>query len=133
MAGVETQLHQIADRPRRVAERREQLEWWVARLEHYRRDAITLAHVRGALAELRCTHAASTCNHYRQAFCSLFRGLDGRGVPKPAPQSSQDAQRRPGREPRRHEPLLSPMRYRIDLAQRRPGREPRRHPPAATR
>ncbi len=76
-------LRQIADRPRLVAERRQQLEWWAARLGHLRRDAITPADVRAALAELRQTHAASTCNHYRQALVSLYRALDGRDAPNP--------------------------------------------------
>lgn len=76
-------LRQIADRPRLVAERRQQLEWWAACLGHLRRDAITPADVRAALAKLRRTHAASTCNHYRQALFSLYRGLDGRDAPNP--------------------------------------------------
>ena len=38
------------------------------------------------------------------------------------------AQRRPGREPRRHAPGASLTRSTPDFAQRRPGREPRRHP-----
>ena len=41
--------------------------------------------MRAALAELRRTHAASTCNHYRQALFSLYRGLDGRDAPNPVP------------------------------------------------
>ena len=40
---------------------------------------------------------------------------------------AEDAQRRPGREPRRHAPRSPPCRA-ISCAQRRPGREPRRHP-----
>ena len=40
---------------------------------------------------------------------------------------SSSAQRRPGREPRRHPPAASPASSRLDDAQRRPGREPRRH------
>ena len=39
--------------------------------------------MRAALAELRRTHAASTCNHYRQALFSLYRGLDGRDAANP--------------------------------------------------
>ena len=76
-------LRQIADRPHLVAERRQQLEWWAARLGHLRRDAIAPAALRAALAKLRQTHAASTCNHYRQAFFSLYRTLDGRDAPNP--------------------------------------------------
>ena len=83
-ADIEPFLRQIADRPRLVAERRQQLEWWVARLGHLRRDAIAATDVRAALAELRQTHAASTCNHYRQALFSLYRTLDGRDAPNPA-------------------------------------------------
>ena len=48
---------------RTVAEHRQQLEWWTARLGDFRRDAVTPADVRAALAELRQTHAASTSNH----------------------------------------------------------------------
>ena len=66
-----------------MAERRRQLEWWAARLGHLRRDAIAPADVRAALAELRQTHAASTCNHYRQALFSLYRTLGGRDAPNP--------------------------------------------------
>ena len=76
-------LRQIADRPKLVAKRRQQLEWWAARLGHLRRHAIAPADVRAALAEFRQTHAASTCNHYRQALCSLHRTLDGRDGPNP--------------------------------------------------
>ena len=76
-------LRQIADRPRLVAERRQQLEWWATRLGHLRRDAIKTGDVRAALAELRQTHAASTCNHYRQALFSLYRALDGPDAPNP--------------------------------------------------
>ena len=82
-ADIEPFLRQIADRPRLVAERRQQLEWWAAGLGHLRRDAITPADVRAALADLRRTHAASTCNHYRQALFSLYRALDGRDTPNP--------------------------------------------------
>ena len=82
-ADIDPFLRQIADRPRLVAERRQQLEWWAARLGHLRRDAIAPADVRAALAELRQTHAASTCNHYRQALYSLYRALDGRDAPNP--------------------------------------------------
>lgn len=82
-ADINPFLRQIADRPRLVAERRQQLEWWAARLGHLRRDAIAPADVRAALAELRQTHAASTCNHYRQALCSLYQTLDGRDAPNP--------------------------------------------------
>ena len=70
------------DRPRLVAERRQQLAWWAARFGHLWRDAITPADVRAALAKLRRTHAASTCNHDRHAL-SLYRGLDGRDAPNP--------------------------------------------------
>ena len=80
---VEPFLRQIADRPRLVAERRQQLEWWAARLGHLRRHAITPSDVRAALAELRQTLAASTCNHYRQALFSLYKTLDGRDAPNP--------------------------------------------------
>lgn len=80
---IEAYLRQIADRPRLVAERRQQLEWWAAGLGHLRRDAIAPADVRAALAALRRTRAASTCNHYRQALFSLYRALDGRDAPNP--------------------------------------------------
>ena len=82
-ADIEPFLRQIADRPKLVAERRRQLEWWAARLGQRRRYAITPADVRAALADLRRTHAASTCNHYRQALFSLYRALDGRAAPNP--------------------------------------------------
>ena len=82
-ADIEPFLRQIADRPRLVAERRQQLESWAARLGHLRRDAIAAGDVRAALAELRRTHAASTCNHYRQALFSLYQALDGRDAPNP--------------------------------------------------
>ena len=95
-ADIEPFLRQLADRPRLVAERRQQLEWWAARLGHLQRHAITPSDVRAALAELRQTHAASTCNHYRQALFSLYKTLDGRDArnpvrdvapfPNPAPQ-----------------------------------------------
>ena len=41
------------------------------------------ADVRAALADLRRTRAASTCNHYRQALFSLYRALDGRAATNP--------------------------------------------------
>ena len=82
-ADIEPFLRQIADRPRLVAERRQQLEWWAACLGHLRRDAIEPGDVRTALADLRRTHAASTCNHYRQALFSLYQALDGRDAPNP--------------------------------------------------
>lgn len=82
-ADIEPFLRQIADRPRLVAERRKQLEWWAARLGHLRRHAIAPADVRAALADLRKTRAASTCNHYRQALFSLYKNLDGRDAPNP--------------------------------------------------
>ena len=82
-ADIDPFLRQIADRPRLVAERRQQLESWAKRLGHLRRDGITPADVRVGLVELRRTHAASACNHYRQALFSLYRGLDGRNTPNP--------------------------------------------------
>ena len=82
-ADIEPFLRQIADRPSFVAEHRQQLEWWAARLGHLRRHAITPADVGAALADLRRTHAASTCNHYRQALSSLYRALNGRDAPNP--------------------------------------------------
>ena len=39
--------------------------------------------MRAALADLRRTHAASTCNHYRQALLSLYQYLDGADAPNP--------------------------------------------------
>ena len=84
-ADIDPFLRQMADRPRLVADRRQQLEWWATRLGHLRRDAITTADVRAALAELRQTHVASTCNHYRQALFSLYRALDGPRRPEPGP------------------------------------------------
>ena len=39
--------------------------------------------MRAALADPRRTHAASTYNHYRQAFSSLYRALNGRDAPNP--------------------------------------------------
>ena len=42
--------------------------------------------------------------------------------------AASGAQRRPGREPRRHWLMASSVHSRPCLAQRRPGREPRRHP-----
>ena len=39
--------------------------------------------VRAALADLRQTHVASTCNHYRQALFSLYRALDAGDAPGP--------------------------------------------------
>ena len=85
-ADIEPFLRQIADRPRLVTERRQQLEWWAARFGHLHRHAITSADVRVALADLRRTHAASTCNHYRQALFSLYRALDGPDTPNPVRQ-----------------------------------------------
>ena len=82
-ADIEPFLRQIAHRPRLVAERRQRLEWWAAGLGHLRRGAITPADVRAALADLRRTHAASTCNHYRQALFSLHWTLDCRDAPNP--------------------------------------------------
>ncbi len=82
-ADIEPFLRQIADRPRLVAERRQQLEWWAARLGHLRRHAIATSDVRAALADLRRTHAASSCNHYRQALFSLYRALDGPDATNP--------------------------------------------------
>ena len=80
---IEPYLPQIADRPQLVSERRQQLEWWAARPGHLRPDAIAPTDVRAALAALRRTRAASTCNHYRQALFSLYRTLDGRDAPNP--------------------------------------------------
>ncbi len=82
-ADIEPFLRQIADRPRLVAERRKQLEWWADRLGHLQRHAIRTPDIRAALADLRRTHAASTCNHYRQALFSLYKNLDGRDAPNP--------------------------------------------------
>ena len=53
------------------------------RLGQCRRHTITPADVRAALADLRRTHAASTCNHYRQALLSLYQYLDGTDAPNP--------------------------------------------------
>ena len=82
-ADIEPFLRQIADRPRLVADPRQQLEWWAARLGHLQRETIATSDVRAALADLRKTHAASTCNHYRQALFSLYKTLDGRDAPNP--------------------------------------------------
>lgn len=90
-ADIGPYLRQIADRPRLMEERRQQLEWWAERLGHLRRDVITTGEVRVALAELRQTRAASTCNHYRQALFSLYKGLDGRDAPNPVREVKQFA------------------------------------------
>ena len=39
--------------------------------------------LREALTDLRRTHAATTCNHYRQALYSLYQQLDGPNAPNP--------------------------------------------------
>ena len=83
-ADIEPFLRQFVHRPRFVQERRRQLRWWADRFAHRSRHSLESAEIRIALAELRRSHAATTCNHYRQALYSLYRCLDGPDAPNPA-------------------------------------------------
>ena len=83
-ADIEPFLRQFVHRPRFVQERRRQLRWWADRFAHRSRHSLESAEIRTALAELRRSHAATTCNHYRQALHSLYRCLDGPDAPNPA-------------------------------------------------
>lgn len=82
-ADIEPFLRQFAHRPRFVRERRRQLGWWAERFPHRSRHSLEATDIRRALADLRRTHAATTCNHYRQALHSLYRCLDGPDAPNP--------------------------------------------------
>ena len=80
---IEPFLRQIAHRPTLVKERRQQLTWWATRFRGRSRHSLTAGEIREALADLRKTHAPTTCNHYRQALLSLYTFLDGKDAPNP--------------------------------------------------
>lgn len=82
-ADIEPFLLQFVHRPYFVEERRRQLHWWAGRFPHRSRHSLEPTEIRVALAELRQSHAATTCNHYRQALHSLYRCLDGPDAPNP--------------------------------------------------
>lgn len=80
---VERYLDTLADRRALKKERAYQLDWWIARLGKLRRTTIDAPTIRAALAELRTTKAASTCNHYRMALAHLWSTLDGKNAANP--------------------------------------------------
>jgi integrase len=80
---VDRYLETLADRPALKKERTYQLEWWLRKFGRLRRSEIDAAMLRSALAELRTTKAASTCNHYRIALSHLWTTLDGRNAQNP--------------------------------------------------
>lgn len=77
-ADVDRYLPTLADRYKLHKERRQQLEWWIRHFPARRRADITPAEIRAALAELRQTRSASTCNKYRMALSHLWSTLDGK-------------------------------------------------------
>lgn len=86
---IDTYLDSLADRPALKKERTYQLAWWAPRIGHLKRSSLTAVVIRTALAELRTTREASTCNHYRDALAALWTTLEGkdgrnplRNVPK---------------------------------------------------
>lgn len=80
---VDRYLETLADRPALKKERTHQLEWWLRRFGRMKRSDLEPAALRAALADLRTTKAASTCNHYRIALSHLWTTLDGRNAPNP--------------------------------------------------
>lgn len=80
---VDRYLETLADRPALQKERAYQLEWWLRKFGRMKRSDLDAATIRSALAELRTSKAASTCNHYRIALSHLWTTLDGRNAPNP--------------------------------------------------
>lgn len=76
-------LDTLSDRPKLKRERTYQLEWWRIRFGALRRTSIQSPDIRAALADLRTTKAASTCNHYRMALAHLWTTLDGKDARNP--------------------------------------------------
>jgi len=83
-ADVEVYLATLADRPKREAERRVQLAYWIARFPKRPRRSITAVEIRIGVADLLNTgRAASTVRHYLTALHHLWSTLDGRAAPNP--------------------------------------------------
>jgi integrase len=80
---VDRYLDTLADRRELKKERTRQLRWWVLKFGQKRRSDLDAAALRAALAELRLTREASTCNHYRDALYAVWRTLDGKQAPNP--------------------------------------------------
>jgi len=80
-ADVPVYLATLIDRPALLKERERQLDWWTRRLGHLPRTSITAPMIARALAELRLSRAAGTCNHYRTALSHLWSTLDGKAAP----------------------------------------------------
>lgn len=80
---IERYLATLIDRRALLKERTYQLDWWEHRFGKLRRSDITAPMIRAALAELRTTKAASTCNHYRIALSHLWTTLDGKNAANP--------------------------------------------------
>jgi integrase len=108
-ADVERYLPTLADRYDLQKERTRQLDWWSLRFGRMKRATIEPAQIQAELAELRLTHAASTCNHYRIALSHLWRTLDGKN--KPNPLRDVATYEEPEPEPRN----LSPLTVRLVL------------------
>lgn len=80
---IDRYLDTLSDRPRRKAERTQQLAWWSHRFGRLTRAKITPTMIRTALVELRAARSASTCNKYRIALSHLWSTIDGKASRNP--------------------------------------------------
>lgn len=74
---VETYLASVTDMPS-YQDREHHMHWWAARFEGRKRNSLTAIEIKTALVQLRNTHAAETCNHYRTGLMSFFTALNGK-------------------------------------------------------
>jgi integrase len=81
-ADVETYFRRAHLTARRQQERRQQLQWWIARFGTKSRALLDGAALAAALDEER-QWSASTTNKYRTALSNVFTVLDGKGAPSP--------------------------------------------------
>lgn len=74
---VDIYLASVTDMPS-YTDRVREIRWWVTRFPDRQRNSLTALEIRTALAALRLTHAANSCNHHRTALMSFFTIMNGK-------------------------------------------------------
>lgn len=93
---VDAYLGSVTDMPS-YDDRAFHMQWWAGQLQGRKRNSVTALEIKTALAQLRKTHAASSCNKRRTALMSFYTAMNGKSGYNPVrdvPKFQEDAEPR---------------------------------------